>query len=104
MRTRLPTVLVEHPHVTVDDIGRPFIRGTRVPVRRLWAWFRRGVPAETLIKRYPQLGSARVLGALAFAFDNRELVEADLALEAQLAPDDALVDVRQLPLPYNGVR
>jgi hypothetical protein len=39
---------------------------------------------ETLLKRYPQLGPARVLDALAFAYDNTALVEADLTRERAL--------------------
>lgn len=80
----LPPVLVQHPHVEVrDDLlsGSPCVRGTCVPVRRLWSWFKRGVSAETLIKRYPTFGPAKVLDALSFAYDNIELVEADLAKE-----------------------
>jgi len=83
----LPAVRVPHPHVEVaGDVmgGSPFVRGTRVPVRRLWSWHRRGVTVETLLKRYPSLGPARVLDALAFAYDNTELVEADLSREAAL--------------------
>jgi hypothetical protein len=39
---------------------------------------------ETLLKRFPQLAPAQVLDALAFAFDNQEVVEADLAREAEM--------------------
>jgi len=84
---KLPPVKVAHPHVDVrDDLlaGSPCVRGTKVPVRRLWSWHRRGVSVETLLKRYPQLGPARVLDALAFAYDNPELVEADLSREQSL--------------------
>ena len=52
-----------------------------MPVRRLWAWHRAGAKIDTLLKRYPRLGPARVLDALSFAYDNREVVEADLAHE-----------------------
>lgn len=87
MTQRLPPVIVPHPHVEVrDDLlgGSPVVRGSRVPVRRLWAWHRKGVSVETLVKRYPSLGWAKVLGGLAFAYDNEELVEADLDRERAL--------------------
>ncbi len=61
--------------------GSPVVRGSKVPVRRLWAWHRRGLSVDSLLKRYPQLGPARILSALAFAYDNSELVEADLSRE-----------------------
>jgi uncharacterized protein (DUF433 family) len=83
----LPQVKVHHPHVEVrDDLlaGSPVIEGTKVPVRRLWSWHRKGVTVETLVKRYPALGWAKVLAALAFAYDNQELLEADLAREAAM--------------------
>ena len=83
----LPPVLVTHPHVEVRaDLlgGSPMVRGSRVPVRRLWEWHRKGVSVETLVKRYPELGWARVLDGLSFAHDNEELIEADLARERSL--------------------
>lgn len=86
MDDRLPPVRVAHPHVEVSEkmAGSPVVVGTRVPVRRLWAWHRKGVSVETLVKRYPSLGWAKVLGALAFAYDNEELIEADLDRERAL--------------------
>jgi uncharacterized protein (DUF433 family) len=103
----LPKVVVHHPHVEVrSDLlgGSPVIRGTRVPVRRLWAWHRKGVSVETLVKRYPSLGWAKVLGGLAFAYDNQELVEADLARERALlhAESDGVPGaMQQVRLPFD---
>ncbi len=105
--SELPPVMVSHPHVEVrDDLlaGSPVVRGTRVPVRRLWAWHRKGVSVETLIKRYPTLGPARVLGALSFAYDNQELLAADLAREARLLNEEEAEKVpgamQQADLPF----
>lgn len=105
----LPGVQVHHPHVEVRAevmAGSPVVRGTKVPVRRLWAWHRKGVSVETLVKRYPSLGWAKVLGALAFAYDNQELVEADLEREAALmeATEAEKVPGRMLQeaLPFKG--
>jgi uncharacterized protein (DUF433 family) len=102
----LPPVRVAHPHVEVrDDLmaGSPHVRGSRIPVRRLWSWHRKGVSVETLLKRYPSLGPARVLDALAFAHDNTELIEADLAREeALLGPKAEAVPgaMNQEKLPF----
>ncbi len=93
----LPPVRIPHPHVTVDDHvadGSPLIEGTRVPVRRLFSWHRQGTTVETLLRRYPQLGPARIFDALAFAYDNLDLVTADLvrereALAREQAPEAA---------------
>lgn len=83
----LPPIRVVHPHVEASDdllAGSPVVRGTQVPVRRLFAWHRRGTSVETLVKRYPRLGWAKVLGALSFAYDNLDVMEADLLREREL--------------------
>jgi uncharacterized protein (DUF433 family) len=90
--SELPRPQVTYPHVEARaDLlaGSPVVRGTRVPVRRLWAWHRKGVSVETLIKRYPNLGPSKVLCALAFAYDNQDLMAADLAREAALLEGEA---------------
>ena len=107
----LPVILVPHPHVRVDPRtlgGSPFVVGSRVPVRRLWAFFARGSSVETLLKRYPQLGPAKVFDALAFALDNPEVIEADIAREREIlaraghAPVDASGPAQQIELPFAG--
>jgi uncharacterized protein (DUF433 family) len=83
----LPVILTPHPHVRVDKNvlgGSPYVVGSRVPVRRLWAFYRNGTSVERILKRYPQLGPAKVFDALAFALDNQEVVDADLAREESL--------------------
>lgn len=103
----LPIVLIPHPHVRVDPNvlgGSPHIAGTRVPVRRLWAFYRNGATVDTLIKRYPQLGAAKVFDALAFAWDNPEVIEADLFREARLLQKEPTRDAarggKQMELPF----
>lgn len=106
----MPRVRVAHPHVRVDSSvlgGSPHVLGSRVPVRRLWAWHRGGASVETLVKRYPNLGPARILDALAFAYDNVDLIEADLAreqilFEKQGGPSVGARPLAQLPLPFDG--
>ncbi len=106
----LPKVTVHHPHVEVrDDLlaGSPVVRGTRVPVRRLWAWHRKGVTVETLVKRYPSIGPAKVLCALAFAYDNQDLMAADLAREATMLQEEAEKvpgAMEQTKLPFDPTR
>lgn len=83
----LPIVLVPHPHVRVDQKilgGSPYVAGSRVPVRRLYAFYRSGTSIEKILKRYPQLSPAKVFDALAFALDNPEVMEADMEREAEL--------------------
>src|SRR6185295_895091 len=97
------------PHVRVDPNvmgGSPYVVGTRVPVRRLWGFYRNGATVDTLIKRYPQLGPAKVFDALAFAWDNPEVMEADMRREAMLLSKDPPRGGgragRQMELPFEG--
>jgi uncharacterized protein (DUF433 family) len=107
---RLPIVLIPHPHVRVDPNvlgGSPYVVGTRVPVRRLWGFYRNGATVDTLIKRYPQLGAAKVFDALAFAWDNPEVMEADLVKEARLLqkePRQGGKQAKQMELPFQTRR
>jgi uncharacterized protein (DUF433 family) len=100
----LPSVRVAHPHVECDEgvmNGSPCVKGTRVPVRRLWSWHRRGTTIETLLKRYPQIAPAKVLDALSFAYDNEELVQADLDRENDaLGGEQIPKDPKQAKLPF----
>jgi len=84
---KLPIVLVPHPHVRVDEQvlgGSPYVLGSRVPVRRLWAFYRNGTTVDRILRRYPQLGAAKVFDALAFALDNPEVMEADVLHEEEI--------------------
>jgi uncharacterized protein (DUF433 family) len=107
----LPIVLIPHPHVRVDPNvlgGSPYVVGTRVPVRRLWGFYRNGATVDTLIKRYPQLGAAKVFDALAFAWDNPEVMEADMVKEARLLQKEparaAGKQAKQMELPFQTRR
>jgi uncharacterized protein (DUF433 family) len=104
----LPRALVPHPHVRCDPAvlsGSPHVAGSRVPVRRLWAWHRGGTSIETLFRRYPTLGPGKVLDALAFAYDNADLMQADLEreqllLEASQPTTPGGAPIAQLALPF----
>jgi uncharacterized protein (DUF433 family) len=106
----VPRIRVPHPHVRADAsvlAGSPHVNGSRVPVRRLWAWHRGGASVETLVRRYPNLGPARILDALAFAYDNQDLIEADLEREQALfsqqgGPSVGARPLSQLALPFDG--
>ena len=106
---KLPIVLVPHPHVRVDEHvlgGSPHVLGSRVPVRRLWAFYSGGTSVERILKRYPQLGAAKVLDALAFALDNIEVIQADMDREEEILaraghrPARKPVSADQMELPF----
>jgi uncharacterized protein (DUF433 family) len=110
-RVQLPMVLVPHPHVRVDANvlgGSPYVVGSRVPVRRLWAFYRKGITIDTLLRRFPRLGAAKIFDALAFGYDNEEVMVADIQREEQLLDrvesgkkaDDSS-PARQMDLPFS---
>lgn len=75
-------MIVEHPHVNLSEKDDAYlIEGTRIPVRRLFQWNRQGTTVETLLRRYPQLGPARIFSALAFAYDNLNRMSEELLKE-----------------------
>ncbi len=96
----LPPVVIPHPHVVVDESiadGSPVLRGTHVPVRRLFSWHKAGTAVETLLRRYPQLGPARIFDALAFAYDNLDLMAADLVREREALARETEAQVEPPP-------
>jgi uncharacterized protein (DUF433 family) len=98
--SNLPIVLVPHPHVRVDKKilgGSPFVVGSRVPVRRLYAFYRSGTSIEKILRRYPQLSPAKVFDALAFALDNPEVMEADFERETLLLDARPARQLRPIP-------
>jgi uncharacterized protein (DUF433 family) len=78
----IPTPGIPHPHVVLED-GVPFVEDSRVPVHRLFSWHRQGTSVETLLRRYPQIGPARILDALAFAYDNQDVIAAAISMERE---------------------
>jgi uncharacterized protein (DUF433 family) len=107
----LPIVLVPHPHVRVDAKvlgGSPHVAGSRVLVRRLYAFYKSGARIETILRRYPQLEPAKVFDALAFALDNLEVIEADIERERDMLersgarPATSQSPARQVELPFGA--
>jgi len=104
-------VLVPHPHVRVDAKvlgGSPHVAGSRVLVRRLYAFYKGGARIETILRRYPQLEPAKVFDALAFALDNLEVIEADIESEREMLersgarPATSRAPTRQVELPFGA--
>jgi uncharacterized protein (DUF433 family) len=61
-----------HERITSNPevmLGRPCIKGTRIPVELLLEKLGEGVSVEELLEAYPQLEREDVLAALRFAAD-----------------------------------
>lgn len=79
-------ILVQHPHVRIDPHvfgGSPYVRGTRVLVRRLYTFYRDGTSVDAISRRYPQVPLPALFDALAFALDNHLVMEDDIEREKQ---------------------
>lgn len=78
----LPSRII-HPHISIDAQvcgGSPVIAGTRFPVRSVVHYvLRLGWTPEELADRFPHLTLAEVHDALAYYYDNRAEIEADIA-------------------------
>lgn len=82
-----PVVIVPHPHVRVSPNmfnGSPYVAGTRVPVWQIYELYKNGATVERLFSRYAHLRAAQILDALAFALDNPEVIDADIARKQEL--------------------
>jgi uncharacterized protein (DUF433 family) len=56
--------------ITVDPnvmVGKPVIRGTRIPVALILKMLGQGIPIEELLREYPRLERVDVEAALAYA-------------------------------------
>jgi uncharacterized protein (DUF433 family) len=68
-------VLVEeqyHDRVTTDPnimVGKPVIRGTRIPVELVVRMVARGIPDSEILREYPRLQAQDIRAALAYAAD-----------------------------------
>ena len=61
-----------------------YVAGTRVSLDSVVYQFREGASPETILNRFPALGSlANVYGAIAFSLDNAQLVDEYLAKQEQ---------------------
>jgi uncharacterized protein (DUF433 family) len=59
--------------------GKPRIANTRIRVQDIYVWHElRGQTPEEIVADFPQLSLANVHAALAFYFDNRELIHQEM--------------------------
>lgn len=96
-----PVPKVPHPHIGFDAAGRAHILDSSVLVNHLWFLLSHGKTVEWIASRYPRLGPGKIMSALAFAYDNPELMREYRQMETDLPVS---VYSRQLPLPFGRVR
>jgi len=66
-------------------LGKPVIRGTRIPVELLLRKLAEGASEADLLSGYPRLSSEDIRAAIAFAADSvgRELMTSGVAIETR---------------------
>jgi len=79
----MPAVFAQHIVKTPDLCGgRACIAGHRIRVADIVVWHeRRGYSPDEIVSLFPGLTLGDVHAALAYYFDNREEIEADLRLD-----------------------
>ncbi len=66
--------------------GKPHIAGHRIKVQHVAIWFNRlGLSADEIVSQHPELSLADVHSALAYYFDHREEIEADIRAGREFA-------------------
>jgi uncharacterized protein (DUF433 family) len=75
------TVAVDsHIEITPGTCGgKPRIAGHRIRVEDVVVWHERmGLSADEIVRRYPQLKLAEIYAALAYYYDHREEIDAQM--------------------------
>jgi uncharacterized protein (DUF433 family) len=84
------TAKLVYPHIVKEPGycgGKAAIDNTRVRVNNV-AWLaQRGLTPQQVVEHYPDLTLAQVHAALAYYYDNKAEIEAELAAEDQAAAD-----------------
>lgn len=66
---------IPHPHVLVDSAGIAVLSDhPDVKVAEIFRLHRSGTAVTAIVRRYPSLGIAAILDALAFGYDNPSFV------------------------------
>ena len=88
-----------YPALTNDETGVALIRGTRYKVLHLAAeHYQHGWTAEELLRQHPDLTPAQVYASLAFFYENRDVLLADLHASLERAVPNSLVTVTRQEL------
>jgi uncharacterized protein (DUF433 family) len=68
--------------------GKPHIAGHRIKVQHVAVWYNRlGLSADEIVSQHPELTLADVYAALAYYWDHREQIEADIRAGRELAEE-----------------
>lgn len=118
MATAKPTVYTYVTKTPGVCGGKARIEGTRVRVNNVACLHKDGATDEKIREAYPDLTPAQIHAALAYYYDNREEIDAELEADAQFfvkadrdwdeqmaryggrPPDDPTPEERAIPRPF----
>jgi len=87
--TRTPRPLYSREHIAVIPDrcgGKAHVAGHRIKVRHIAAWHDRlGKSPDEIVAEHPGLTLADVYAALAYYYDHREEIDADMRSDAEFA-------------------
>ena len=95
--TRPEVIGTEYPHIVrrADVLGNtPVVAGTRLPVWQIALASVQGVGVAELVDAFPNLTPAAAHSALAYYWDHRAEIEAEIEANR---PENALRDIRSNP-------
>ena len=84
--TRTFSVVSEHIGVRAGHCGgKPHILGHRIKVKHVAEWYeRQGLSPAVIVEQHPTITLAQVHAALAYYYDHRSEIEAEIAEESRI--------------------
>jgi uncharacterized protein (DUF433 family) len=76
-----------YPHIDLDAKGRACITGSRMRVSQIIANRLIGLTTEQIVERFPPLSFAEIHSALAYYYDHKAAVDAELGREAEFVAE-----------------
>jgi uncharacterized protein (DUF433 family) len=96
-----PSINAVANHVHADPAvrgGKPCVNGTRIAVQDIYVWHQlQGMSVDEIVGRFPRLTHADVYAAMAYFWDHREAILADVGRGDQLVSELKQRFVSKLP-------
>ncbi len=78
------TVAALNDHIVLNEEGFPIVKGTRTKVVQIVLDTKNGWTVDEIHEQYPYLSLAQIHSALAYYYDHREEIEADIVRRDKL--------------------
>lgn len=74
----MATISTLHLYIeTLEDVcsGEPVLKGTRIAVKTIIGWVRKGKEVEDIVTMYPNVNHAMVYDALSYYYDHKDEID-----------------------------